>query len=117
MNIEENVSLLHGASSGYMPRSDIAGSSGGTMSNSLRNHQIDFQSGCNSLQFTITPEMEESFPFSTSSPASAVTMEELGEGLKELKRMTTPQENQQCQLNPGSSQRLSHQAKSIDRLV
>jgi hypothetical protein len=32
-------------------------------------------------------------------------MEELGEGLKALKRMMTPQENQQCQLiwTPGSS--------------
>ena len=33
-----------------MPRSDIAGSSGGTMSNFLRNHQTDFQSGCTSLR-------------------------------------------------------------------
>jgi hypothetical protein len=40
MNIEEHVSLLHvGASSGYMPRSGIAGSSGSsTMSNFLKNH-------------------------------------------------------------------------------
>jgi hypothetical protein len=35
MNIREHVSLLHfGASSGYMPRSGIAGSSGSTTSNS-----------------------------------------------------------------------------------
>jgi hypothetical protein len=34
MNIVEHVSLLHvGASSGYMPRSGIAGSSSRTMSN------------------------------------------------------------------------------------
>jgi hypothetical protein len=39
-----------GASSGYMPRRGIAGSSGSTMSNFLRNRQTDFQSGCISLQ-------------------------------------------------------------------
>jgi hypothetical protein len=33
-----------------MPRSGIAGSSGATMSNFLRNHQNDFQSVCSSLQ-------------------------------------------------------------------
>jgi hypothetical protein len=49
MNIVEHVSLLHiGASSDYMPKSGIAGSSG-NMSNFLRNHQIDSQSGCTSL--------------------------------------------------------------------
>ena len=37
MNIVEHVSLLHvGASSGYLPRSGIAGSSGSSMSNFLR---------------------------------------------------------------------------------
>ena len=52
LNLVEHVSLLHvGASSGYMPRWCIAGSSGSTMSNFLRNCQIDFQSGCTSLQF------------------------------------------------------------------
>jgi hypothetical protein len=39
-----------GTSSGYMPRRGIAGSSGSTMSNFLRNHQTDFQGGCTSLQ-------------------------------------------------------------------
>ena len=51
MNIVEHVSLLPvGISSGYMSRRGIAGSSGSTMSNFLRNHQTDFQSGCTSLQ-------------------------------------------------------------------
>jgi hypothetical protein len=38
-----------GASSGYIPRSGIAGSSGSTISNFLRTHQTDFQSGFNRL--------------------------------------------------------------------
>jgi hypothetical protein len=51
MNIVEHVSfLLVGTSSGYMPRRVIVGSSSSTMSNFLRNHQTDFQSGCTSLQ-------------------------------------------------------------------
>jgi hypothetical protein len=51
MNIVEHVFfLLVGTFSGYMPRRGIAGSSSSTMSNFLRNHQIDFQSGCTSLQ-------------------------------------------------------------------
>jgi hypothetical protein len=51
MNIVEHVFLLQvETSSGYMPRSGTAGSLGSTMSNFLRNHQTDFQSGCSSLQ-------------------------------------------------------------------
>jgi hypothetical protein len=51
MNIVEHVSLLQvGASSGYTPRSGIAGSSSNGMSNFLRKHQTDFQNGCTSLQ-------------------------------------------------------------------
>ena len=51
MNIVEHVSLLYvGTSSMYMPRRGITGSSGSTMPNFLRNHQIEFQSGCTSLQ-------------------------------------------------------------------
>ena len=45
MNIVEHVAFLPvGASSGYMPRRGIAGSSGSTMCNFLRNRQTDFQS-------------------------------------------------------------------------
>jgi hypothetical protein len=51
MNIEELVLLLAvGTSSGYMQRNGIAGSSGSSTSNFLRNCQIDFQSGYTSLQ-------------------------------------------------------------------
>ena len=51
MNIVEYVFLLHvGAPFEYMPKSGIAGSSGTTISNFMRNCQADFQSGCTSLQ-------------------------------------------------------------------
>ena len=51
MNIVEYVSLSQvGASSGYIPRSGIAGSSSRTMSNFLRNCHTDFQSCFTSLQ-------------------------------------------------------------------
>lgn len=48
MNIMEHLSL--GTSFGCMPRSGRAGSSSGTISNILKNYQIDFQSSCISLQ-------------------------------------------------------------------
>ena len=50
MNIVEHVSLLHvEASSGYICRNGIAGSSGSAMSIVFRNLQTDFQSGCTIL--------------------------------------------------------------------
>ena len=50
MNIVEHLSLLYvGTSSGDMPRSGIAGSSGSTMPTFLRNHQNNFWSGYTSL--------------------------------------------------------------------
>ena len=56
MNIVEHVSFLPvGASSVYMPRRGIAGSSSSTMSNYLRNRQTDFQSSCTSLQSQAIP--------------------------------------------------------------
>jgi hypothetical protein len=71
MNIVEHVSFLPvGTSSGYMPRRSIAGFSGSTMSNFLRNLQTDVQSG---YKLAIPPKMEECSSFSTSLPASAVT--------------------------------------------
>jgi hypothetical protein len=67
MNIVEHVSLLHvGASSGYSPRSGIAGSSGSTMPNFLRKPPEWL------YQLAILPAMEECSSSSTSSPASAV---------------------------------------------
>jgi hypothetical protein len=52
MSIVEHVSLSYiGASFGYMPSNGIAGSSGRTISNFLRNLQIVFQTCFTSLQF------------------------------------------------------------------
>ena len=51
MNIVEYVSLLYvGGYFECMPSSGIAGSLGSSMSNFLRNHQTDVQSGSTSLQ-------------------------------------------------------------------
>ena len=68
MNTVEHVSILHvGAASGYMPRSGIAGSSGKTISNFLKNCQIDFRSGL--YKFALPPAIEECSPCSTSLKA------------------------------------------------
>jgi hypothetical protein len=62
MNIVEHVSLLHvGASSEYMHRRGITGSSCSTMSSFLRNCQTDFQSFYISLQ---SHQQWKSVPFS-----------------------------------------------------
>jgi hypothetical protein len=51
MNIVEHVPLWHGGEYfGYIPKSGITGCSGRSTSNFLRSLQIDFQSGCTSLQ-------------------------------------------------------------------
>ena len=51
MNIIKHMSLCHsGVSFGFIPKSSIAGSSGRSISNFLKNHLIDFLSGCTSLQ-------------------------------------------------------------------
>jgi len=51
MNVVEHVSLWYGgASFAYMLRNSIAESSGRTISNILRNRQVDFQIGSTSLQ-------------------------------------------------------------------
>ena len=50
MDIVEHMSLWYDwASFGYMPKNGIAGSWGRLIPNFLRNHHIDFQSGCTSL--------------------------------------------------------------------
>jgi hypothetical protein len=51
MNIVEHVPLLQGgASFGYIRKNVIAGSVGRSISNFLRNLQINFQSVCTSFQ-------------------------------------------------------------------
>ena len=50
-NIVKHMSLLYVvATFGHVSRSGIAGSSGNTIFNFLRNYQTDFQSGYTSLQ-------------------------------------------------------------------
>jgi hypothetical protein len=79
-------------------------------------------------RFKMTLGCQEEQAFATSwkqrRVATAVKLlghphEELGEGSKALEVRATPQEDQQCQptRTHESSQRLSHQPKSIHRLV
>jgi hypothetical protein len=72
MNTVEHVSSLHaGACSGYMLRSGIVESSS-TMTSFLGNHQIDFQSGCTSLQ---SYQQWRSFPLSPHPPQHLLCFE------------------------------------------
>jgi hypothetical protein len=52
MNMVEHMPLWYGgAYIGYIPKSGISGSSDTYISKFLRNSQMDFQSGCTSLQY------------------------------------------------------------------
>jgi hypothetical protein len=57
MNIVEHMFLWSGGKSfEHMPRSGIAGLSGRSISNFLRNCQIDFQSDCTSFAISNKPQ-------------------------------------------------------------
>jgi hypothetical protein len=73
MNIVEHMTLWSGG--GYfmcMSKSGIAGSSGRSISNFLRNLHIDFQSGCTSLQ---SHQQWRSVPLSPPSPQHVLSPE------------------------------------------
>jgi hypothetical protein len=75
MNIVEHVLLWHdGTSIGYILKGGIAGSTGSSISNFLRNLQIDFQSGCTSLQ---SHQQRRSVPLSLHPPYYVLSPEVL----------------------------------------
>jgi hypothetical protein len=72
--VGQSLLWYSGASFGYILKSIIAGSSSISISNFLRNRQIDFQGGCTSLQFHQQWRSVALYSFSTSPPACAVNM-------------------------------------------
>jgi hypothetical protein len=80
INIMVHVSLWYGRPSfGYMPGVIKAGSSDKTISNFLRNYQIDFQSGWTSLQ---SHQKCKSDPLSPHSHQHVLTLAFLISGIK-----------------------------------
>ena len=69
MNNEIHMSFSTLVSSGYIPRSGIAGSYGGSIPNFLRNFHNVFHSD---YQFTLPPTVQEHSLFSTPFPAFIV---------------------------------------------
>jgi hypothetical protein len=75
MNKMKHVSLWHcGATFGYISKSGLAGSSGRSISNFLRNLQIDFQSGCTSLK---SHQQWRSVPLSPNPRQNVLSLEVL----------------------------------------
>ena len=73
MNMVQYVSKwCCGESFGYVPKSGIAGSSGRSISNFLRNQQIEFQSSCAGLQ---SHQQQTSVPLSPHLSQQVLSLE------------------------------------------